>query len=164
MNMTIEVGRCLKRMTMLVQVKKYIITNFVTCKRLCNLQKSYTAFREKSPNINIGFSKQCVLASSKMIYSVCVCSSHQIVVLIVHAMNWNLTQKDLMKKMVCNIDSSKCLIHRCESCLDTATLKKFLCQELNEHEDDEKFKYCQWDTSHIDNLYSHLRRVQKDFD
>ena len=156
---------------MLVQVKKYIITNFVTCKRLCNLQKSYTAFREKSPNINIGFSKfcalrpkQCALASSKMIYPVCVCSAHQIVVLLVHAMNWELTQKDVMKKMVCNIDSSKCMIHRCESCLDTATLKRFLGRELKDHEDDEKFKYCQWDTSHIYNLYSHLRRVQKDFD
>ena len=66
--------------------------------------------------------------------------------------------------MVCNIDSSKCMIHRCESCLDTATLKRFLGRELKDHEDDEKFKYCQWDTSHIYNLYSHLRRVQKDFD
>ena len=29
----------------------------------------------------------------------------------------------------------------------TATLKEFLDQELNEHEDDEKFNYCQWDTT-----------------
>ena len=38
-------------------------------------------------------------------------------------------------------------MHWCESCPGTATLKEFLDQELNEHEDDEKFNYCQWDTT-----------------
>ena len=33
----------------------------------------------------------------------------------------------------------------CESCPGTATLKELLDQELNEHEDDEKFDYCLWD-------------------
>ena len=37
-------------------------------------------------------------------------------------------------------------MHRFECCPGTATLKKFLDQELNEHEDHEKFNYCQWDT------------------
>ena len=38
-------------------------------------------------------------------------------------------------------------MHRCESCPGTATLKEFLDQELNEHDDDEKFNYCQQDTA-----------------
>ena len=38
-------------------------------------------------------------------------------------------------------------MHRFESCPGTATLKKFLDQELNEHENNKKFNYCQWDTS-----------------
>ena len=38
-------------------------------------------------------------------------------------------------------------MHQCESYLCTATLNYFLDQELNEHEDDEKFNYCQWDTT-----------------
>ena len=38
-------------------------------------------------------------------------------------------------------------MHLCESSPGTATLKEFLDQELNEHEDDEKFNYCQWDTT-----------------
>ena len=38
-------------------------------------------------------------------------------------------------------------MHQCESCPDTAPLKEFLDQGLNEHEDDEKFNYCQWDTT-----------------
>ena len=85
--MTVSVGRCLKRKTMLVWVKEYINKNFVTCKSLCNLQKLYTAFKEKHPNVNIGFSKfcalrpiSCVLADSKMSHFVCVCNTHQNVV------------------------------------------------------------------------------------
>ena len=38
-------------------------------------------------------------------------------------------------------------MRRCKSCPDTASLKEFLDQELNEHENDEKFNYCQWDTT-----------------
>ena len=34
-------------------------------------------------------------------------------------------------------------MHLCKSCLGTATLKEFLDQELNEHED-EKFNNSQW--------------------
>ena len=50
--------------------------NFATCKNLFNLQQLYTAFKEKHPNVNIGFSKfcvlrpkWCVLAGSKMTHS-----------------------------------------------------------------------------------------------
>ena len=83
---------------------EYINKNLATCKSLCNLQELYTAFKEKYPNVNIGFSKfcalrskWCVLAASKMTHSVCVCSTHQNVVLLVDAMDWNLTYKDLIK-------------------------------------------------------------------
>ena len=83
----------------------------------------------------------------KTIYSVCICSAHQSVALLVNAMDWELTYKSLIKKIVYNPESNKCIMHWCESCLDTATLKEFLDQELNEHEDDQKFNYCQWNTT-----------------
>ena len=73
------------------------------------------------------------------------CSTQQNVALLVDAMDQDLTYKDLIKKIVCNTESNKCIMHRCESCPGTATLKKFLDQEFNEHEDDQKFDYCQWD-------------------
>ena len=114
MKMTISVGRCLKRKTMLVWVKEYINKNFATCKSLCNLQEFYTAFKEKHPNVNIGFSKFCVLrrkwcdlVSLKMSNSVCACSAHQNVVLLVDAVDWDLTYKDLIKKIVCNTESEQ---------------------------------------------------------
>ena len=102
MKMTISVGRCLKRNTMLVWVKEYI--NFATCWSLCNLQELYTALKQKHPNVNIRFSKFCAsspkwcfLAGSKMTHSICVCSAHQNVVLLVDAMDWGLTHKYLVK-------------------------------------------------------------------
>ena len=96
----ISVGRCLKREIMLVWVKEYIKA---TCKSLCNLQEVYTAFREKHSNVNIGSSKfctlrpkWCVLAASKMTHSVYTCSAHQNVVLLVDALDWDLTYKDVL--------------------------------------------------------------------
>ena len=60
--------------------------------------------KDEHPNVNIGFSKfcalrpkWCVLAGSKLNYSVCVCSAHQNIVLQVHAVDWDLTYKDLIK-------------------------------------------------------------------
>ena len=104
MKMTISEGRCLKRKTMLEGVKEYINKNFATCKRLPILQELYTAFKENHQNANIGVSKfctlrpkWCVLAGSKMAHSVCVCNVHRNVVLLVNAIDWDLTYKDLIK-------------------------------------------------------------------
>ena len=38
-------------------------------------------------------------------------------------------------------------MHRHESCPGTATLEEFLDQEIKEHVHDEKFNYCQWNTT-----------------
>ena len=45
-------SKCLKSKV----VKGYINKNFVTRRSLYNLQELYTAFKEKYPNVNIGFS------------------------------------------------------------------------------------------------------------
>ena len=79
--------------------------------------------------------------------SVCVCSAHKSVVMLVDAMFQVLTCKYLIKKIVCDIERNKSLIHQCKSCPCTATLKKLFDQELNIHEGDEKFNYCQSDTT-----------------
>ena len=85
-------------------VLEHINKNFATCKSLCNLQKLYTTFKEKHPNVNIGFSKfwvlrpkWCVLAGSEITHSVCIYSVHQNAVLLVDEMDWDLTYKDLTK-------------------------------------------------------------------
>ena len=67
--------------------------------------------------------------------------------LLVNAMDWDLKYEDLIKKIICYTENNKCTTHRCESCPGTVTLKEFLDRELKEHEDDEKFNCCQWDTT-----------------
>ena len=94
--MTISVSRYLKNKA----VKEYINKNFATCKSLCNLQEFYTAFKEKHPNVNIGFSKFCALRPKWCVmaaHSVCICSADQNVVLLVNVMEWDSTYKDLIK-------------------------------------------------------------------
>ena len=130
--------------------------------KLCNLRQLYTAFKKKpeckywvfkvlcqfcARVFKVLRPKWCVLAGSKMTGSVCVCSAPQNVVLLVDAMDWVLTYKDPIKKIICNTESNKCIMHRYESCPGTVGLKEFLDQEFNEHEGDDKFNYCQWDTT-----------------
>ena len=82
----------------------------LTCKNYVLLSKKNTQ------NVNTGFSKfcalrpkWCVLAGSKMTHSVCVCSAHHNVVLLVDAMDWDLTYKNLIKKIIYNPESNKCI-------------------------------------------------------
>ena len=66
----------------------------------------YTAFKEKHPNVNIGFSKFCALrpewcvwlAGSKMTHSVCAWNALQNAVVLVDAIDWDVTYKYLIKK------------------------------------------------------------------
>ena len=120
----------------------------------CNLSELYSAFRDKYPNIKIGFSKfctlrpkWCVLVGSWATHSVCVCNTHQNAVLLVDAIDWEYTYKDLIKKVVCDPDNKVCMMHRFESCLVSAALKKFLDDELSHLDMDSEFHYCQWQTT-----------------
>ena len=121
---------------------------------LCNLSELYSALGGKYPNIKIRFSKfctlrpkWCVLAGSSGTHSVCVCSNHENAVLLVDAIDWEYTYKDLIKKVVCDPDNKICMMHHCESCPERAALKKFLNDELSHLDTDSEFHYCQWETA-----------------
>ena len=111
--------------------------------------KSYGLLLEKNTQLQIlgsqsSVPKWRVLAGSKMTHSVSVFSTHQYFLMLVDTLYWDLTYKDLLKKIVCNSENKKCIMHWCESCPVSATLKEFLDQRLNKYEGDEKFNYCQW--------------------
>ena len=107
MKMTISVGRCLKSKV----VKEYINKNFATCKSLCNLQELYTAFKEKHPNVNTGFSKFCaqrpkwrflgVLQRSSKCCAVCRCNGRRLDILRPDQINFVLPQIFPLK-FICN--------------------------------------------------------------
>ena len=78
--------------------------------------------------------------------SVCLCLQRSSKFFVASRCN-GVIYKDLIKKIVCNPESNKCIINQCESCPGTATLKEFLHQELSKHEDDQRLNYCQRDTA-----------------
>ena len=76
-----------------------------------------------------------------------ICSTHQNGVLLVDAIDWEYTYKDLIKKVVCDPDNKVGMTHRCESRPESAALKKVLDDELNHLEMDSELHYCQWQTT-----------------
>ena len=70
---------------------------FTTCKILYNLQELYSAFKEKHPNVNTS-SQSYIPRDTNDVFSlaqkwltVCVCSAYHNVVLLVDAMDLDVT-------------------------------------------------------------------------
>ena len=55
----------------------------------------------------------------------CVCSKHQNAILLLDAMEWDITYKDLIDKVVCDSSNRICMIHRCNSCPGSDALRIF---------------------------------------
>ena len=120
---------------------------------LCNLHELYVAFKEQNPDVKV-FSKfcslhpkSCVVAGKSGTHSLCVCTMHQNAVLLVDALDWDVTYKDLISKVVCGSTNRKCMIHRCENCSGKETLRTFSNEELTEFDKDKKFHYMEWETT-----------------
>ena len=103
-------------------------------------------FKERNQGgVKIGFSKfctllpkWCVIAGSSGTHSVCVCTTHQ------DALNWEVTYKDLINKVVCDPSNRECMMHRCTNCPGINALHKFLEEELSDIDPDFQFLYSQW--------------------
>ena len=80
-------------------------------------------------------------------HSVCLCTVHQNAVLLVDALNWYVTYKDLINKIVCDSANRECMMHRCENCPGQEAQRNFLNEELNEFDEDKVFHYMQWETT-----------------
>ena len=93
---------------------------------LVNIKELYVQFRKKymknsqgndNPNIHIGLSnffslrlKWVVTANDSCMNNVCVCAIHRIVKLMTHAVPSNDTYKNILEKLVCDIDSRACMM------------------------------------------------------
>ena len=121
---------------------------------MCNLHELYIDFKSKYPNFKIGFSKFCSLRPKWCIsvgpsgtHCVCVCIHHQNSILLVNAIQWNVTYKDLMSKLVCDTSNNECMIHRCAKCPGFDNLKEFLDEELSEIDEEEEIQFNQWEST-----------------
>ena len=152
--------------------KDYISTakNVHVSKRLilCNLKELYVIFKEKRPEITISFSKfaslrpkWCVPVGPKGTHSVCVCTMHQNLKLMLAAVGFEKSYHSLIEMIVCDRESKKCMVHRCESCPGInnvmTTLKRvfFSIDDDDDNENDsdkdisvdEFITYKQWTTN-----------------
>ena len=90
--------------------------------------------------------KWCELAGSSGTHSVYVCGIHYNAILLFDAINWDITYKDLISKIVCHSTRKECVMHRCDSCPGRAGLKQFLDEQLCDVDSESEFHYNQLDT------------------
>ncbi|KAK2727367.1 hypothetical protein QYM36_008007 [Artemia franciscana] len=145
-----ENSRVLPRAKDKVSIKK----NIYMQKRLIlsNLRELYSCFKCECPNWKIGFSKFCsirpkwqVLAGSAGTHTVCVCSIHQNMKLLLEAVKIEESYKDLIKMLVCNVENSECMLHHCDNCLSDDALIEYLTAKLSEDYDlEEEIIISQW--------------------
>lgn len=118
---------------------------------LCTLKELYAEFKKQNKEIKIGFSKFCTLrpkwcvsAGASGTHSVCVCTIHQNVVLLLHAAQLEETYKDLIALTVCNTNNKDCMLQRCTECPGILTVEMMLRQKFEDA--DEVITFKQWTT------------------
>ncbi|KAK2713715.1 hypothetical protein QYM36_009556 [Artemia franciscana] len=123
---------------------KVSIKKIFTCKRLIlsNLRELYSSFIWECPNLNIGFPKFCnirpkqyVLAGSAGTHTVCVCSIHQNVKLLLDVVKIEESYKDLIKMLICNVENNECILCHCDNCPSDDALIEYLTAKLSEDYD-----------------------------
>lgn len=124
---------------------------------LANMNELYASFK-KETSIKIGFSKFCdlrpkfcVTVGSSGSHSVCVCTFHQNTKLQMAGLKklHNMDYKMLMSKIVCDVNSRDCMLHKCAKCPGKDALKTFLEQLVGIDTDeavdaDEPVTFKQW--------------------
>ena len=100
---------------------------------LYGLREFYKAFKDKYPQVSLGFSKfcslrpkWCILVGSAGTHSVCVCTNHQNILLMMNAFQIGKTNQELTDMVVCSRDSKDCMLHRCEKCPGVSNAKVYL--------------------------------------
>lgn len=124
---------------------------------LCNLQEAYVLFKEKYPQMKVGFSKfaelrskQCILVGKSGTHSVCVCTIHQNVKLMIEnarlgtLTNGNFsTYKHFLSQILCNPPSIDCNMGNCNSCPGTNQITDTL-ENVFEENMIENISFRQW--------------------
>ena len=79
---------------------------------LCNLKELYQDFKNKFPRYILGFSKFCTLRTKWCVtvhasgaHAVCVCTIHQIVILLADATKTGFSYNDMIIMIVCDSES-----------------------------------------------------------
>lgn len=109
---------------------------------LSNLKETYQLFKDKFPDEKIGFSKfaelrprHCVLAGGSGTHSVCVCTIHQNVKLMIIGANIPelMSYQHCLAQIICNPPLPDCYLGSCGYCPGIVKLTELLESTMNEH-------------------------------
>lgn len=127
---------------------------------LMNLKEAHALFKEKYPNVKIGFSKfasvrpkECKTALDKRgMLAVCVCIYHQNTKLAADALLRNMSvspdikdYKDFCAKLMCATQTVECHMRTCKNCKSETDLRKILNDAFTDGY--ERIIYKQWMTT-----------------
>lgn len=79
-----------------------------------------------------------------MTHSICVCTIHHNVKLLLYAIPIKETYHDLMKVITCNTINSVCMLCLCDKCPSSSLLQTHLESEIEDFDPDEIIQYSQW--------------------
>ena len=146
---------------------------------LCNLKEAYHLFKEKFPELKIGFSKfadsrpkECVLAGASGTHSVCVCTIHQNVKLMMtdsriaelptsdNAAPQLLHYRHCLAAMQCNPPREACFLDECSECPGSDPLKERLLHDFDSKGIDE-VEFKQWTSTDRSNLETVILSVDE---
>ena len=117
---------------------------------LSNLRELYKLFKDKFPAEKVGFSKfaelrpkHCVLAGASSTHSVCVCTIHQNVKLMMVGLKLRQMTVDsdipletyhhCLARIICNPSQPACYMGTCESCPGINVLREYLSAVMDDH-------------------------------
>ena len=93
--------------------------------------------------------------------NVCVCEIHQNDKVMTHAVATNDTYKNLLEKLVCDIDSRICMMKQCDKCPGIMKLRDYLTEVSHDDDDGDEvivsYKYWSGEGSGFTSLtYRHV--------
>ena len=111
---------------------------------LCNLVNFTLHLREKYFDHKVGFSKfaslrikWCIVAGAAGTHSVCACTAHQNLKLMLTAVKLDKVYHELIQMIVCSSENKVCMTHMCEKCRGIYQLENYLEIKLMNSIDDE---------------------------
>lgn len=142
---------------------------------LMNLNELHALFKQRFPDFSVGLSKfcelrpkECVTVGARGTHSVCVCTIHQNVKLMLADLpsDTKITFRDLIEQYVCSVLNADCMLHTCDKCPGSEHLQNYLLElcasgKVRKDEDSscEMVNYKQWETTDRTTLNTYTKTL-----
>ncbi|KAJ8677403.1 hypothetical protein QAD02_013190 [Eretmocerus hayati] len=60
--------------------------------------------------------KECLSAGDPGTHSICVCAQHENIKMKIYALKANITYRDILERVVCDVENGNCMLKRCKHC------------------------------------------------